>query len=87
MPASQKPKTAPKRYVEYTEASGRTVQSLQFWHSPEDGQAISIQFTDGTHIYIGIEALLKVKAEVGALRDGDLKVNRIYPAIVGSPIA
>lgn len=78
--------TPPQRYVEYKEAEGRTVQSLRYWHSPENGQAVSIQFTDGTRVHIGVGALLKVKTEIGALRNGDLKIEKTYPTIVGSPV-
>jgi hypothetical protein len=78
--------TPPQRYVEYKEAEGRTVQSLRYWHSPENGQAVSIQFTDGTRVHIGIGSLLKVKTEIGALRNGDLKIDKTYPTIVGSPV-
>lgn len=77
------PPSPPKRYVEYEEAEGRTVKSLRYWHSPEGGQAVNIVFTDGTRVHIGITPLLKVKTEVGSLRDGDLRIHKTYPTIAG----
>lgn len=77
----------PKRFIEYKEAHGRTVERLRFWHSPADGQAVTVHFTDGTRIHIGIEALLKVDTEIGKLVDGDLKVGKTYRSIVGSPVS
>jgi hypothetical protein len=76
----------PRRFVEYQEAQGRTIESLRFWHSPAEAQAITVHFTDGTHIHIGIEPLLKVQAEAGQLGDGDLAISKTYPAVVGSPV-
>ncbi len=76
----------PKRFVEYKEAGGRTVEYLRFWHSPADAQAVTIQFTDGTRIHIGIETLLRVRTEIGRLEDGDLKVSKTYRPILGSPV-
>ena len=76
----------PKRFIEYKEASGRTVEHLRLWHSPADAQAITVQFTDGTRIHIGIEALLRVQTEIGRLGDGDLKVSKTSQPILGSPV-
>jgi hypothetical protein len=72
-----------KRYVEYEEATGRTVKSLRYWHSPEGGQAVSILFVDDTRIHIAVTPLLRVKAEFGSLHGGDLRIHRIYPTILG----
>ena len=77
----------PKRFIEYQEARGRTVEYLRFWHSPADAQAITVHFTDGTRIHIGIEALLKVETEVGQLVEGDLKISKTYRTIVGSLVS
>lgn len=72
--------TGPKRYVEYQVAGGRTVQYVRYWHSPRDGQAVVIQFTDGVRIRIGIDPMLCVETEVAVLRDGDLQnVERFLP--------
>ena len=80
----------PKRFIEYKEAHGRIIKYLRFWHSPADAQAVIVQFTDGTQIHIGIEALLRVQAEMGRLEDGDLKVNKTYrtsPRLVANAMA
>ena len=72
--------TGPKRYVEYEVAEGRTVQYVRYWHSPRDGQAVVIQFSDGLRIRIGVEPMLCVETEVAVLRDGDLQnVERFLP--------
>lgn len=76
----------PKRYVEYKEAEGRTVQYVRYWHSPENGQAVVIQFTDGTRIHVGIDPVLRVQTEIGVLRDGDLRDVQKHPAILGAPV-
>ena len=76
----------PKRFIEYKEARGRTLEYLRFWHSPADAQAVIVQFTDGTQIHIGIETVLKVSTEVGRLAEGNLKVSRTYRPVVGSPV-
>jgi len=76
--------TGPKRYVEYAEAEGRTVQFLRYWHSPPDGQAVVIQFTDGTRIRVSLEPVLRVQTETSVLRDGDLQNVKEYPPILGA---
>lgn len=76
----------PKRYVEYTTAEGRTVQYLRYWHSPSGGQAVVIQFTDGTRIRIGIEPILRVEAETSVLRNGNLQDVARHPPILGAPV-
>jgi hypothetical protein len=76
----------PKRFIEYKEARGRTVEYLRFWHSPAADQAVIVQFTDGTRVHIGLEALLKVQVEIGCLEEGDLKVSKTYRPVVGSPV-
>jgi len=86
MAKQKSPKAGPKRYVEYKEAEERTVQQVRYWHSPPGGQAVIIQFTDGTCVHIAIEPIISVKTEVGALRDGDLKIDKTYAAIIGSPV-
>ncbi len=78
--------TGPKRYVEYKEAEGRTVQFVRYWHSPRDGQAVVIQFTDGTRIHLGLEPVLRVQTEISILREGDLDDVQEYPPILGAPI-
>ena len=78
--------TGPKRYVEYAEAEGRTVQFVRYWHSPRDGQAVVIQFTDGTRIHLGLEPVLRVQTEISILREGDLDDVQEYPPILGAPI-
>jgi len=78
--------TGPKRYVEYKEAEGRTVQFLRYWHSPRDGQAVVVQFTDGMRIHVGLEPVLRVQTEISVLRDGDLHDVEEYPPILGAPI-
>ncbi len=78
--------TGPKRYVEYKEAQGRTVQYVRYWHSPPGGQGVVIQFTDGTRIHVGIEPVLRVQAEIGILRDGNLQDIETYPPILGTPV-
>jgi hypothetical protein len=78
--------TGPKRYVEYKEAEGRTVQFLRYWHSPRDGQAVVIQFTDGMRIHLGLDPVLRVQTEVSVLRDGDLHDVEKYPPILGARI-
>jgi len=76
----------PKRFIEYKEARGKTVEYLRFWHSPADAQAVIVQFTDGTRVHIGIEALLRVSTEVGRLTEGSLKVSKTYLPVAGSPV-
>jgi len=76
----------PKRYVEYEEAEGRTVQFVRYWHSPRDGQAVVIQFTDGMRIHVGLEPVLRVLTEVSVLHEGDLKDVETYPPILGAPV-
>ncbi len=72
--------TGPKRYVKYEVAEGRTVQYVRYWHSPRDGQAVVIQFSDGLRIRIGVEPMLCIETEVAVLRDGDLQnVERFSP--------
>ena len=78
--------TGPERYVEYQEAEGKTIAQLRYWHSPADSQAVTVHFTDGTRVHIGIEPLLKVKTEVGQIKDGDLKITKTYRTILGSPV-
>jgi len=75
--------TGPKRYVEYPAAEGRTVQYVRYWHSPRDGQAVVIQFTDGLRIRIGVEPVLCVETEIAVLRDGDLQHVERFPPIYG----
>jgi hypothetical protein len=75
--------TGPKRYVEYQVAEGRTVQYVRYWHSPRDGQAVVIQFTDGVRIRIGVEPVLCVETEVAVFRDGDLQDVKTFPPIYG----
>ncbi len=84
MPRSREPHyRGPKRFIEYKEAQGRTIESLRFWHSPADAQAVTVHFTDGMRIHIGIESLLKVGVEVGHMKDGDLEISKAYPIVVG----
>ena len=47
---------------------------------------VTVHFSDGTRIHIGIEPLLKVETEVGQIKNGDLKIHKPDPSIVGSPI-
>ena len=82
---SAKQYTGPKRYVEYQEAAGKTVQYLRYWHSPEGGQLITIQFTDSTRGTIQIKPLLHVTTEIDELKDGNLKSLKTYPVVLGSP--
>lgn len=86
VPESESRYTGPSRFVEYPEAAGKTVAQLRFWHSPAEAQAITIQFTDGTRVHIGIEALLKVKTEVGQFENHNLKVKKTYRTIIGAPV-
>jgi hypothetical protein len=78
--------TGPKRYFEYKTAEGRTVQYLRYWHSPSGGQAVVVQFTDGTRIRIGVEPVLRVETEIGVLRDGNLQDVEKHPPILGAPV-
>ena len=73
----------PKPYVEYGVAEGRAVRYVRYWHSPRDGQAVVIQFTDGVRIRIGVESVLCVETEIAILRDGDLQQVERYPPIYG----
>ncbi len=78
--------SGPKRYVEYREAEGHTVRYVRYWHSPSNGQAVVIQFTDGLRIYVGIEPVLRVQTEIAVLRDGDLHDVERRPPILGAPV-
>jgi hypothetical protein len=90
MPSNSRTKTAqyrgPKRFVEYPEAQGRIVERLRFWHSPSDGQAVTVHFADGMRIHIAIEALLRVETEVAAIKNGDLRTTKTYRPVLGAPI-
>ena len=78
--------TGPKRYVEYKEAAGKTVEHLRYWHSPQNGQMVSIHFTDGMRISIQIEPLLRVTTDIDLLKEGNLELQKTYRPIMGSPI-
>jgi hypothetical protein len=68
-PANGRPRyKGPKRFIEYKEAQGRTVSLCDFWHSSADAQAVTIHFTEGTRIHIGIEPLLKVETKLDKSR-------------------
>ncbi len=45
-----------------------------------------IQFTDGTRIHVGIEPVLRVQAEIGIFRDGNLQGIETYPPVLGAPV-
>lgn len=77
--------TGPKRYVEYKEAAGKTVEYVRYWHSPQNGQMVSIQFTDGMRVSIQIEPLLRVTTEIDLLKDGNLESQKAYRPVLGVP--
>lgn len=78
--------TGPKRYVEYKEAAGKTVEYVRYWHSPQNGQMVSIQFTDGMRISIQIQPLLRVTTEIDLLKDGNLEPQKMYRPVLGTPV-
>jgi len=78
--------TGPKRYVEYKEAAGKTVECVRYWHSPQNGQMVSIQFTDGMRISIQIQPLLRVTTEIDLLKDGNLVPQKTYRPVLGTPV-
>jgi hypothetical protein len=78
--------SGPKRYAEYREARGKTIECLRYWHSPADGQMLMISFTDKTAFYFSLLALLEVQPELNDLSTGDAVPTKAYRKIVGAPV-
>jgi len=61
-------------FLELSEASGRTVESLRVSDDPPYGREVHLTFTDGTRISIELEIETLIRAKHYRLKEGGLEV-------------
>jgi len=67
----------PKRGTVFTEAAGKTVESIQYAENA-DSQALELAFSDGTILSVEFGARVTVQASFLRSQKGNLKMIRNY---------
>ena len=70
----------PDTFVDYPDASGKTIEQLRYYSDPSSGNEVHIRFSDGTSLSLKLTNDIRVEAEFYRVSDGDVEVLRHYPA-------
>ena len=73
-----------KRDIVFTEAAGKTVESIKYEENP-DWQALELAFSDGTLLTFELNSRIEVQASYLRAQKGNLKLIRNYGLVSGAP--
>ena len=73
-----------RRFVEFTEMKGRTVEKIEFY-TTGDFHSISIDFQDKTALHLRIDPGFTLNADFADTKSGNLNLIREWPPIPSSP--
>ena len=71
----------PMSFMEYPEATGKTVENIRFYTDPSGAPELHIRFADSTALTMKFYVPLTVEAELYRTQEGDVKTLRKYPDV------
>ncbi len=66
-------------FMEYPEATGRTVEHVRYYNDPSGAPEVHIRFVDGTSLSLKFYMPVRVEGELYQIHEGDLKTLKRYP--------
>src|SRR5947208_7324317 len=73
-----------RKFVEFIEVKGRTVEKIEFY-TTGDFHSISIDFQDTTALHLRIDPAFTLNADFADTKSGNLNLIREWPPIPSSP--
>jgi hypothetical protein len=66
-------------FMEYPEATGRTVEHVRYYNDPSAAPEVHVRFTDGTALSLKFYIPVKVESELYRMHEGDIQTLKRYP--------
>jgi hypothetical protein len=68
-------------YLEYPEATGKTIEHIRYIYDPSGAPEVDIRFTDGVSLSIKLQVGLKAECELYRTHEGDVQTLQRYPDV------
>ena len=68
----------PTPFMEYPEATGKTVENIRYYNDPSGTPELHIRFADSTSLSLKFYVPLKVEAELYRTHEGDVQTLKRY---------
>jgi hypothetical protein len=69
----------PTPYLEYSEATGKTVEHVRYYNDPSGAPEVHIRFDDGTSLSLKFYVPVRVEGELYQVHKGDIQTLKRYP--------
>ena len=69
----------PNPFMEYSEATGKTVEHVRYYSAPSGAPEVHIRFTDATSLSLKFYVPVRLEGELYRTHEGDIQTLKRYP--------